>query len=126
MTHCLLLRKGSRRKYMRSIWRRTSRSASRSASEGIDRIPCRWRAQIGLPGFAVDHVNAFRKQAGDVILQADVVEKRDVGLGVDIDHDVDVAVRTVFAAGHGAEHGSMRDPRARKVLSCRRRVAMTS
>src|SRR5439155_105673 len=86
-----------------------SRNAPRSALEGIDHVPFHRRAQMRLQGLAVDHVNRYIEQTCNVIFQFDVIEKSDVGLGIDIDYDIEVAVRPVLAPCHGAEHGGMRD-----------------
>jgi hypothetical protein len=49
-----------------------------------------------------------------------------VSLGIDIDHDVEVAIGPVLAPRDRTEHGGMGTPRARKTLSWRRRVARAS
>jgi hypothetical protein len=104
----------------RSMLRRISRNAVCSplkGLKGIDSIPGNWRAQIGLQALAIDHINASVKQSGNVILQSDVIEKRNVSLEIDIDHDIEVAVRPILAPGHGAEHGGMGyAPRAQYAL----------
>jgi hypothetical protein len=102
-----------------------SRSALSSASERIDHISGRWSAQIGLQSLAVNHINRSVEEASDVVLQANVIEERDMGLGIDIDHDIEIAVGPILATRHRAEHGGMRD-RARSAFSYRRRVARAS
>ena len=72
--------------------------------------PRRRRAQIGLQGLAVDHVNRSVKQSCYIILQSDIVEQSDMGIGIDIDHNIDVAIGPDFAASDGAEHGCVRNP----------------
>ena len=54
---------------------------------------------------AVDHVDRTLKQAGDILLEARVFEHGQVRRRIDLDHDVDIAVRPAVAARHRAEHG---------------------
>jgi hypothetical protein len=63
---------------------------------------------VGLERLAIDHIDWAIEQAGDVLRETDVIENRDVRCRVDIDHDVEVAVRPALAARHGTEDGRMR------------------
>src|ERR1700687_3771679 len=81
-----------------------SRRAASTGLEGIDRVNRRGGAEIGFEAVAGYHVDGTIKQARDVILEASIVEHGEMRLRIDLDHDVDIAVRTVFAARHRAEH----------------------
>src|SRR3979490_539758 len=72
--------------------------------EGIDRVSRRGGTDIGFEAVAVHHVDGTSKQARDVILEARIVEHGDMRLRIDLDHDVDIAVRTPVAARHRAKH----------------------
>src|SRR5882672_11694254 len=90
-----------------------SRSTPRSVSEGIDRIPRRRHAQMGLQSIAIDHINRPIEQAGNVVLQPYVIEESDMSLGINIDDDVEIAIRPAIAARNRAENGGVADsPRA--------------
>src|SRR5579864_2328757 len=88
----------TRKRSARSMWRSMSTSTPRSLSEGIDRVPRGRRTQVGFQGVPIDHINRTVKQTHNVILQPDVIEHGDVGLRIDVDHNVEVTVRTVIAA----------------------------
>ena len=75
----------------------------------MNRIPRHWRAQVRLEGLPVDHVNWSIEQTGNVIFQSDVVEKRDMSLGIDINEDVEIAVSPALAARDRPEYRGMRD-----------------
>src|SRR6266404_919194 len=81
-----------------------SRSAVSAGLEGIDRVSRRGGTDIGFETVAVHHVDGTIKQARDVILQARIVENGEMRLRIDLDHDVDIAVRTAVAPRHRAEH----------------------
>jgi hypothetical protein len=76
-------------------------------SEGINRIPRNRRAQMGLQAITVNDANRSVKQPDNVILQFNEIENGDASLGIDIDHDVEIAVGSVCAARHRAKHGGM-------------------
>src|SRR6266849_10695856 len=81
-----------------------SRRAVPTGLEGIDRVSGRGWTDIRLEAVAVHHVDGTIKQARDVILEASIVEHGEMRLRIDLDHNVDIAVRTAVAARHRAEH----------------------
>src|SRR5260221_6549695 len=81
-----------------------SRRAVSSDLEGIDRVSRRGRTDIGFEAVAAHYVDGTIKQACDVFLEAGIVEHGEMRLWIDVDHDVDIAVRTARAACHRAEH----------------------
>src|ERR1700693_6236185 len=91
------------------ILSRMSYSANRARSESIDRVAVGMGPNIGLHALAAHHVNAKRKQVLDAMLDADIPEQINVRIGRNIDHDVDVAVGTVFASRARTEQGRVRD-----------------
>ena len=93
----------------RAMLSRMSSSASRSASESIDRVGGCTRAKAWLQGFAVDHVNGALKQAGDVILQTRIVEHRGDNGGVEVNENINVAVGSLLVTRDGTEQGGMRN-----------------
>src|SRR5882724_1506646 len=86
-----------------------SRSTPRSVSKGIDRIPRRRHAQMGLQSIAIDHIIRPIEQAGYVVFQIDIIEESDVSLGINIDDDVEIAIRPAIAARDRAENGRVTD-----------------
>src|SRR5260370_10305824 len=81
-----------------------SRSAVSIGLEGIDRVGGRGGTDIGLKTVAVHHVDGTVKQAPDVILEPGIVEHGEMGVRIDFDQDVDIAVRMAVAARYRAEH----------------------
>src|SRR5450432_79054 len=81
-----------------------SRKAVSSDLEGIDRVSRRGRTDMGFEAVAVHYIDGTIKQACDVFLEAGIVEHGEMRFWIDVDHDVDVAVRTALAACHRAEH----------------------
>src|SRR6516165_6432689 len=75
----------------------------------MNHIPRHWRAHVRLEGLPIDHVNRSIEQTGNVIFQSDVVEKRDMSLGIDINENVEIAVRSALAARDRPEYRGMRD-----------------
>src|SRR5258708_39879235 len=77
--------------------------------EGIDRAGRRGGADIGLEAGAVNHVDGTIKQARDVILQPGIGEHGEVRFRIDLDHDVNIAVRPADAPRYRAEHSRTAD-----------------
>src|SRR5262245_51612069 len=67
---------------------------------------CR-RPHIGLESLPVHDINRSVEQTGDEILQFDIVIDAEMSIRVQVDHDVDVAVRPRLASGNRAEDRSM-------------------
>src|ERR1700761_8089955 len=86
-----------------------SRSAESGDLEGIDRVSGCGRPNIRLQAVAAHHIDRAIKQTGDVLLQARIIENGDVSGGIDLDHDVGVAVGAVIAAYTRTEKRSMSD-----------------
>src|ERR1019366_478972 len=84
-----------------------SRSGISADLEGIDSVGRGSRTNIGFEAVAAHNVDGPVKQAGDIFLYSDVVVDRDVGFGIDLDHDVGVAVGAVIAPRARAEQGGM-------------------
>src|SRR5271163_162611 len=85
-----------------------SRSGVRAESEGIDGIGRRGGTDIGFQAVAAYDVNGAVEQAGNVLLQAHIVVNRDAGVGINLNHDVGVAVGAVVAARARTEQRGMR------------------
>ena len=51
-----------------------------------------------LQSIAIDHINRPIEQAGNVVLQPDVIEESDMSLGINIDDDVEIAIGPAIAA----------------------------
>src|SRR5437763_388244 len=91
------------------MWCRMSRIAVSWRLEGIDGIGGRRRADVRLKPRAINHIDRMVKESRNDLLQSDVLEPRDAGFGLDIDHDVEIAVRPIIAARDRAEDGRMDD-----------------
>jgi hypothetical protein len=86
-----------------------SRRAVSGDLEGIDRISGRRRTNIGFQAVAAHHIDRTIKQTGNILFESCVIENRDVSLGINLDHNVGIAVRTVIAAYTRPEKSGMRD-----------------
>src|SRR6266404_7815350 len=86
-----------------------SRRAVSIGLEGIDRVTGRGGTDIGLKAVAVHHVDGTVKPAPDVILEASIIEHREMRVRIDFDQNVDIAVRTAVAARYRAEHSRPAD-----------------
>ena len=64
----------------------------------------------GLKPVAVDHVNGPVKKSGNVAFESDIVINGHVGLGVNLNHNVGVAVGAIVAARARTEQGGMGNP----------------
>ena len=64
---------------------------------------------MGFEALAVDHVNGLREQTRDEFLDLDVIEDADMGVRIELDEDVDIAVGVIVAASGRAEQRSMAD-----------------
>ncbi len=82
--------------------------AAAGALEGIDGVGRHGRTKIGFKSLAADDVHAAVEACCDVVFQSDIIEEADMGLRIDLDHDVDIAVRPIIASGPRAEQGDMR------------------
>src|ERR1700759_5329525 len=90
-----------------------SRRAALAASEGINGVGRRSRANVGLQPVAVDNINRAVEQTGDVVFYPGVVEDGYLGRWIKFNHDVDVAVGPVVAPRTRTEQRRMTDaPRA--------------
>ena len=74
-----------------------SRSAAIAASKRIDGVGRDGWANVRLQPFPTHHVDRAVEQTGDIVLQAGVVENRNMGSGIEFNHNVDVAVGPVVA-----------------------------
>jgi hypothetical protein len=66
--------------------------------ESVRRIRCGGRTDVGFQTFAIDDIDGSVKEAGDMLLKPDIILDGDVGLGIDFDHDVGVAVGSIVAS----------------------------
>src|SRR5579863_2765118 len=86
-----------------------SRSAVSAALERIDGIVSGGGADVRLEAVAVHDIDGAVEQARNVILEPRIVEHGQMGVGIDLDHDIDVAVRTRLAPRNRAENGRAAD-----------------
>src|SRR5579862_5651801 len=90
----------------------SQRSVSRR-SEGIDGVGRRLTGQVGFQSLAVHDINGLVEQGRNIFLKPYVTPDPDMRLGIDLNHNIDVAVRPVVAACARAEQRGMTDaPRA--------------
>src|SRR5437588_11413661 len=93
----------------RSTWCRISSSAATVGLKGIDGVRRHGRPDMRLQSVAAYHVDGAIEQAGNIFFQTDVVEHSHARLGINLDHDIEVAIGPVLAASNRAEHGGMTD-----------------
>ena len=62
---------------------------------------------MSFEAIAVDHIDWTLEQAGDILLEACVFELGRMRRRIDLDHDVEIALRSAVAARHRAEHGRL-------------------
>ena len=74
-----------------------------SGLESIVGVGCGDWSDVGLQAVPVHNVNALLKQAGDIFFDTDILVNTDRRIGIDLDHDVGVAVGPVVAAGTRTE-----------------------
>src|SRR3954468_18644968 len=86
-----------------------SRSAASAESECINRVGRDGGFDVRLEPVAVHDIDGTIEQPRDVILERDILVDADPGRRIDFDHNVDVAVGPVVAAGTRAEQGGMAD-----------------
>src|SRR3954453_1061 len=86
-----------------------SRSAASAGSERINRVGRDGGFDVRLEPVAAHDIDGAIEQRGDVILERDILVDADPGGGIDFDHDIDVAVGPVIAAGTRAEQGGVAD-----------------
>jgi len=80
-----------------------SRNAVSAASEGIDGVGRGRRPHVRLKTLAADNINRTIEQLGDVILEGNLFVHAHLGRRIDLDHNIDVAVRPVVTARARAE-----------------------
>src|SRR6516162_9526537 len=94
-----------------------SRSAQVAMSESIDRVCGRGWPDIGLEAVAADDIDGAVEKFRDVILERNVFKDADPGSRIDLNHNIDVAVRPVVATRSRAKQGCVTDaPRAQRGL----------
>src|SRR5215472_731366 len=98
----------STKRIARAMLSRMSSNASRSTSESIDRVGGHMRPEARLQGFPVDHIHGSLKQAGDISLQARIVEHGGNDLRVEVYQNVDVAFGSLLVPRGGTEQRGMR------------------
>src|SRR6185312_707495 len=86
-----------------------SRSAASAGSERINRVGRDGGFDVRLEPLAAHNIDGTIEQRRDVILERDILVDADPGGRIDFDHDVDIAVGPVVAAGTRAEQGGMAD-----------------
>lgn len=84
-----------------------SRSANSAALEGIYGIRGRGGTDIRFQAITTDDIDRPIKQARYEFLQAHIVVNRDVSVGIDLNHNIRVAVRTIVAASARTEQSSV-------------------
>ena len=96
-----------------------------SFSEGIQGISLSAGPNECLKAAAIRYIHAVGEQVGNILGDADILEHADRRVGLDLDHDVDVAGRA-SASPRATEPNSAacRTPRLRSSCSLARKVAM--
>src|ERR1700724_429721 len=84
-------------------------SVFEAASEGIDGVGRHGRTNMGLERVTADDVHRSPKESRDVFLQSHIVENGDASVRLDVDDDIEVAVRSVISARDRSEHAGMAD-----------------
>src|SRR5438132_5253478 len=84
-----------------------SRSVVEAASEGIDGVGRHGRTNMGFERVTADDIHRSPKESRDVFLQSHIVENRDASIRLDVDDDIEVAVRSVLSARDRPEHAGM-------------------
>ena len=79
-------------------------------SECINGIRSGRGANIGFEAFTIYNIDGFIEEPGDVVLEIHVIENRDAGVRINLDHNIDVATEPVVAASHRANQGGVRYP----------------
>ena len=69
-----------------------------AGSERINGVSDGGGPDIGLQAVAPHHTDASIEQPGDVVLDSDVFIDSDPDSGIDLDHDIDIAVGALLAA----------------------------
>src|SRR6266403_2451581 len=75
--------------------------------ERIHRIALRDGADKRFQCVACDHIDRLAKEFGDIVLKPNIGVDVPNGLGIDIDHEIDIAVWTIVAAHPRTEQGGM-------------------
>src|SRR5271170_7462262 len=78
-------------------------------SEGIDGVGCRRRGYVGFQRLAVYDIDRAVEQGRNIFLKSYVTPNSHMRLGIDLDHNIDVAVGPVVAARTRAEQSGMTD-----------------
>jgi hypothetical protein len=73
-------------------------SAVSAGFEGRDRVRCRRGTDIGFQSLAAHDIHGGVKELRDIVFQSHIVEHANMRLGIDLDHDVNIAVGAVVAA----------------------------
>src|SRR5215468_4846957 len=84
-----------------------SRSGVSAGLERIDGIGRCGGTHIWFEAVAAHDIDGSIEQASDILLQANIVVNRDVGFGINLDHDVGVAVGAIVAPRTRTEQSSM-------------------
>lgn len=92
----------------------------------MDRLGDRAFADVRFQIFARDDMNRPVEQAGNEVFQADMLVDAYILAGIDLDHDVGIAVRPRVAAGARAKKRRCVTPWARKAASFSLSFAMVS
>src|SRR5829696_2188101 len=80
------------------MWCRISRRAASAGLKGINGVGRCSGTDIGLERVPAHDVGGTVKEASDVFFQAGIIEDGNARVGVDLEHDVNVAVGPVVAA----------------------------
>ena len=65
---------------------------------------------MGFQRVTIYDVDGAVEEIGNVFLEIDLVEHGHPDIRIDLDHDVDVAIRTAFAARQRTEQGGVHHP----------------
>jgi hypothetical protein len=97
------------KEFATSMLKRISDRPSRSVSESIDRVGRNLGSETRLQTFAADYIDRMVEHVGDKIFHAGIIDNRHDDRGIEIDQDVDIAVRAVIAARDGTEQRGVGD-----------------
>ena len=90
---------------------------SDSSSEGIDGFVLRRAADVRSQSVAVYDVDAAVQETGDVTFEAYTIINGHIGVGVDLDHHVGVAISAMVTARSRAKDTNACSP-PRSMMSC--------
>src|SRR5690606_34633028 len=77
-------------------------------SEDIDEVATDGLTQMRFKSFAINHVDRTIEQRSDEFLQANIIIDRQACRRIQIDQDIQIAARSIFAPRDGTEQTSVK------------------